>query len=315
MNYKPFFIFKFAHINTCFPTFFRKIKVNFIRERINTPDDDFLDIDWLKNNNSKVIVLCHGLEGSSRSKYIQATAKYFSEQGWDALAMNFRSCSGTLNKKPTFYHSGYTSDLELVLEKTKDYKELVIVGYSLGANLVLKYLGERDNYPENLLCGMAVSPPCDLYANSVQLNKPNNFIYRTFFTKKLKKKAINKSKIYPDLINENKIKKVKRINEFDDLVTAPLFGYKDSTDYYIQNSSKKFIPNIKIKTLIITPLDDPIMAPECYPYKEVKENSNILLETPKYGAHVGFSQLKNYPYYLEQRLYEYVKYIENPNNL
>ncbi|MGF6906481.1 YheT family hydrolase [Fusobacterium sp. PH5-44] len=310
MDYKPSFLFKFAHINTCFPTLFRKIKVHFTRERLITPDDDFIDIDWLKNHSNKVIVLCHGLEGSSSSKYIQATAKYFVEHGWDALAMNFRSCSGELNKKPSFYHSGYTSDLELVLEKAKDYKEVVIVGYSLGANLILKYLGERDNYPKNLLCGIAVSPPCDLYANSIKLNKSNNFIYRTFFTRKLKKKAIKKAKFYPDLFDKSKINRIKKITEFDDLVTAPLFGYKDSTDYYIQNSSKQFIPNIKIKTLILTPLDDPIMAPECYPYNEAKKNSNILLETPKYGAHIGFSQFNNYPYFLEKRLYEYVESIE-----
>lgn len=311
MEYNPPWIFKFAHINTCFPTFFRKIKIKFTRERINTPDGDFLDLDWYKNSNDKILILCHGLEGSSNSQYIHATAKYFGEKGWDTLAMNYRGCSGEMNKKPCLYHSGFTSDLELLIEKVKSYKKLAIVGYSLGGNLVLKYLGERNIYPDNLLCGMAVSAPCDLYANSLALKAPRNFIYRLFFVNKLRKKGIAKAKLYPFLFDENTITKLKYIDEFDTLITAPTFGFNDSTDYYKKMSSINFISNINIDTFILTPQDDPIMAPECYPYEEAKNNPHILLETPKYGGHVGFSQIKDYPYYLEQRLYEYVKSIED----
>lgn len=224
MEYKPSLIFKNAHINTCFPTLFRKINVSYTRERISTPDEDFLDIDWMKNGNTKVIVLCHGLEGSSRSKYIQGTARYFSERGWDILAMNYRGCSGELNKKVTFYHMGQTNDLETVLEKTKEYKELVIAGFSLGANLVLKYMGEREVYPDNLLCGMAVSPPCDLVSNSVAFRQPKNIIYRRYFVSKLKEKAAQKALLYPTKINMNLISKVVDIEDFDNLFTAPLNG-------------------------------------------------------------------------------------------
>lgn len=310
MEYKPSLIFKNAHINTCFPTLFRKINVSYTRERISTPDEDFLDIDWMKNGNTKVIVLCHGLEGSSRSKYIQGTARYFSERGWDILAMNYRGCSGELNKKVTFYHMGQTNDLETVLEKTKEYKELVIAGFSLGANLVLKYMGEREVYPDNLLCGMAVSPPCDLVSNSVAFRQPKNIIYRRYFVSKLKEKAAQKALLYPTKINMNLISKVVDIEDFDNLFTAPLDGYLDAIDYYEKTSSINFIPNIKKKTLILMPLDDPIMSKKCYPYKEAAENDYIELETPKYGGHVGFSSLFSKTYWLEKRLFEYVKNVE-----
>ena len=144
IEYKPCFLFRNKHINTCFPTLFRRINIEYERERIDTPDGDFLDLDWIKNGNDKIIVLCHGLEGSSRSKYIQGTARYFSERGWDVLAINYRGCSGEMNRKLTFYHMGYTEDLETALKKTSQYKKVVLAGFSLGANVVLKYLGERE---------------------------------------------------------------------------------------------------------------------------------------------------------------------------
>ena len=144
LEYKPCFLFQNKHINTCFPTLFRKINIEYKRERIDTPDGDFLDLDWIKNGNDKAIVLCHGLEGSSRSKYIQGAARYFSERGWDVLAINYRGCSGEMNRKLTFYHMGYTEDLETTLKETSQYKKVALVGFSLGANLVLKYLGERE---------------------------------------------------------------------------------------------------------------------------------------------------------------------------
>lgn len=310
MEYKPCFLFRNGHINTCFPTLFRKINVEYTRERIDTPDDDFLDIDWIKTGSSKVIVLCHGLEGSSRSKYIQAVGRYFSERGWDVLAVNYRGCSGELNKKITFYHMGYTQDIETVLEKTKEYNEMVLAGFSLGGNLILKYLGERSVYPENLVCGMAVSPPCELVSNSVNFRKKSNFIYRRYFLKQLKEKVAKKALMFPDKINMKLMDKVEDMEDFDTLFTAYFNGFLDGIDYYEKTSSINFIPDIKKPTLILTPLDDPIMSKECYPRKEAAANSFITLETPKYGGHVGFSSLFSRDYWLEKRLYEYVYDIE-----
>ena len=306
IDYKPNFIFKNKHINTCFPTLFRKINVSYKRERYDTYDGDFIDVDYIKNQNDKIIILCHGLEGSSKSKYIQGMSKYFSENGWDVGAINYRGCSGMMNKKVTFYHAGLTDDIKLIIEKCKNYKYIALAGFSLGANIVLKYLGTEKNIPDNLLCGACVSPPCEFFSSSEKLKKFENIIYRIKFLRSLKHKALEKAKIFPNLINTEKIKKCKTLEDFDAVFTGQFFGFKGLKDYYTKASSIKDIPNIKKPTYILMPLDDPIMGKECYPYKESLENNFITFETPKYGGHVGFSSFKHYPYITEKRIFDFV---------
>ncbi len=310
MDYRPSFIFKNGHINTCFPTIFRKIEVKYRRERINTPDLDFLDIDWIKKGNNKVIVLCHGLEGSSKSKYIQGMAKYFSERGWDILAMNYRGCSGEINKKIKFYNMGQIEDLEEVLKKTEDYKKVVLAGFSLGGGLVLNYLGSKKTLPTNIHCAMAVSAPCDPLGSARTFVKKENRIYRDYFMKKLKSKIVEKNILNPGKINLDGILECKTIEEFDDIFTAPQYGYRDALDYYEKVSPKHSIPNIKIPTLILMAEDDPIMSESCYPIKEAKKNKKITLEITKYGGHVGYARLFGEHYWLEERLFEFVTEIE-----
>ncbi|WP_027128052.1 YheT family hydrolase [Fusobacterium perfoetens] len=310
IEYKPNWLFKHKHINTCFPTLFRKIKLDYTeREKINTFDGDILYINWVKNNNKKLLILCHGLEGSSKSKYIQGHGKYFSERGWDIIAINYRGCVGE-NQKPSAYHGGLTDDLKLLIEeKGKDYEIVVIGGFSLGGNIVLKYLG-TETYPKNLKCGFAVSPPCDFFSSNNQLKKPENKIYSIRFLKKLKNKCEEKYQNHPEwrkFINIEKIRESKTIEEFDDAYTGRFFGFNGYKDYYSKVSSKKNIVNISIPTYILTPLDDPMMGKECYPYEEANQNKNITLETPTYGGHVGFASFKDYPYILEEKTYEFVR--------
>ena len=310
LDYKPSFLFRNGHINTCFPTMFRKIEVKYRRERINTPDLDFLDIDWIKNGNRKVIVLCHGLEGSSRSKYMQGVAKYFSTRGWDILAMNYRGCSGEVNKKIKFYNMGQIEDLDEVLKKTRDYEKVVLVGFSLGGGLVLNYLGRKKELPENILCAIAVSAPCDPFGSAKTFLKKENKIYTKYFMDKLKRKIVEKSVIYPGKINVDKILKCKTIEEFDEYFTAPQYGYRDALDYYEKVSPRKIIPFIKIPTLILMAEDDPIMSESCYPVKEARKNKHIDLQITKYGGHVGYANLFGEHYWLEERLFEYVDSVE-----
>lgn len=309
MDYKPNFLFKNKHINTCFPTIFRNIEVEYRRERINTPDLDFLDIDWIKNGNNKVIVLCHGLEGSSKSKYIQGMAKYFSERGWDILAMNYRGCSGEVNKKIKFYNMGQIEDLEEVLKKTSDYKKVVLAGFSLGGGLILNFLGKNKIIPKNLLCAIAVSAPCDPFGSAQTFLKKENKIYNNYFMKKLKRKIKEKSIIYPGKINIDRVLSSKTIEEFDNFFTAPQYGYRDALDYYEKVSPKKAIPFIKIPTLILMAEDDPIMSESCYPIKESRKNKHISLEITKYGGHVGYANLFKDHYWLEERIFEYIETI------
>lgn len=307
IDYKPCFIFKNRHINTCFPTLFRKIDVSYERERYDTYDGDFIDVDYIRNGNDKLIILCHGLEGSSQSKYIKGTAKYFSERGWDIAAINYRGCSGEMNRKVTFYHAALTDDIKLVIEKSNKYKIIALAGFSLGANMILKYIGTEKNLSEKLKCVAVVSPPCEFFSSSIKLKKFENIIYRKKFLKTLKEKAIEKSKIFPDeKIDVEAIKKSKNIADFDAAFTSRFFGFKGLDDYYTKASSIKDIINIKIPTYILMPKDDPIMGKECYPIEEAKQNNFITLEMPKYGGHVGFSSFKHYPYKLEERIYEFI---------
>ena len=314
IDYKPNWLFKFKHINTCFPTLFRKIKVDYSeRERLTTYDGDFIDIDWIKNGNDKLVILCHGLEGSSRSKYIQAHAKYFSERNWDVIALNYRGCT-VVNLKPYAYHGGMIEDLKLIIEeKGKNYKEIVLGGFSLGGNMVLKYLG-TEKLPDNLICGFAVSPPCDFMSSNKKINNPENNIYCKRFLTKLKNKCQRKYESHlewHDLIDIEKIKKAKNIEEFDEAYTGKFFGFKGAKDYYLKVSSKQNIIDIPVPTYILMPLDDPMMGEGCYPFEESKKNKNITFETPKYGGHVGFSSFDDYPYVLEKSIYNFVKNVKN----
>lgn len=307
MDYKPSLLFRSGHLSTCFPTIFRKVEIKYERERIDTSDGDFLDIDWVKNNNQSVLVLCHGLEGSSNSNYIKGIAKYFSARNWDILVMNYRGCSGEMNKKIKFYNMGQIEDLALVLDKTKGYKKVVLAGFSLGGGLVLNYLGKTKEYTENLKCAIAVSAPCDAYGSSKKFDEKGNLIYRKYFLNKLKSKMEAKLKIYPDNEKLKEGLKANSIEEFDNLFTSAVYGYKDAVDYYNHVSANKVLKYIKIPTLILMAKDDPIMSDSCYPVEESKENKNITLQITKYGGHVGYVQLGKESYWLEERMYEYIK--------
>ncbi|SJZ69318.1 hypothetical protein SAMN02745174_01282 [Cetobacterium ceti] len=314
-NYIPAFLFKNKHINTCYPTLFRKVHVDYSRERIVTPDNDFLDIDWVKNNNNKLLILCHGLEGSSESPYMKGMAKYYSALGWDILAMNYRGCSGELNKQPIFYNCGFTKDLEYLIEINSHYDKIALSGFSLGANIILKYLGERKKYPKNLLCAAVVSPPMDMEACSKRIKSFSNALYKTKFLKTLKEKVIEKNKLYPgiyrDAVNLKRFSMVSELDEFDDIFTAPIHGYLDAHEYYEKNSSLFLLDNIKIPTYILTPLDDPIMANSCYPYEKCNKNEFLTFETPEYGGHVGFSKLNDDAYWHEEKISEFFEVCES----
>lgn len=310
MEYIPNFLFKNRHISTIYPNLFRKIDLKYTRERIFTEDNDFLDIDWVKNGNEKLIILCHGLAGNSKSKYILGTGKYFSDRGWDILAMNYRGCSGEMNKNIFFYSMGQIKDLETILNKCYKYKKIVLIGFSLGAVLILNYLGKNMKYPDNLISAIAVAPPCDVYGSSIQLENSSNFIYKNYFLKKLKKKINEKLKIFPEmnnLINVKKLLKIKSLVEFDEHFTAKIYGYKDAKEYYEDVKPLKYLNSISVPTLILMAKDDPIMSESCFPKVEDIDNKYINLDITKYGGHVGYGSIFSNEYWLEKRIYNFVK--------
>ncbi len=280
------------HLQTVFPTLFRRVDgVSYNRERITTADSDFIDIDISSVGAERAVILSHGLEGSSDRHYMRGMTKAFNSRGWDSVAFNFRGCSGEMNRVAAMYHSGKTEDLHTVIEhvlNTRRYKSLTIAGFSLGGNLTLKYAGERGNsiLPQ-IKCAIGISAPCDLVSSTAEIEKMKNIIYAKRFLSSLVKKVKEKEHLLPPGISRD-YETVKTIRIFDDRYTAPLHGFVDAMDYYRKCSSRRFIAQTAIPTLILNAKDDPILGPDCFPYEEAMNSSKLFLEVPERGGHMGF---------------------------
>jgi len=314
--YRTPLFFKWPHINTIYPNIFRHVKLNKPhRERIGTPDNDFLDLDWYHQGAGTLVIISHGLEGNSERQYILGMVQAVLRAGWDALAWNFRGCSGEINKQPYFYHSGFTTDLNTIVRHTaaeQQYEKIALVGSSMGGNLTLKYLGEAvyKPHPVELQAAVAYSVPTDLHSSSIKLAARQNKIYMRRFLKKLEKKIIQKSRLYPELVSAEGYQDIKNFKDFDDRYTAPLNGFANAEDYWRQSSSKQFIQHIEIPTLIFNAADDPFLTPECHPVAESKANPHCRLEVTRYGGHVGFVQLNEYnEYWSEWRAINFLKHV------
>ena len=314
-DHQPSFIFRNGHFSTIYSA---KLRISpsliQIRERVTLPDNDFIDIDWsyAKKPTKKAAILLHGLEGNAQRIYIKGAAKALLSDYWDIAAINFRGCSGEDNTMYQSYHSGKTDDLESIINHIleKDhYQEIVLVGFSLGANLLLKYLGERENIPKEIKKGVAISAPTSLRGSLERLNKPENWPYRTVFLISLRNKYQLKMKQYPDKMCASDLKKIKTLKDFDDIYTSKAHGFKDAYDYYQRNSSNQFLPNIKVPVLILNAKNDSFLSPDCFPFDIAKNSKHIFLETPLYGGHVGF-HVSNDTYYSEKRTVLFLKDIK-----
>ncbi len=311
-DYKAPIYLSNGHTQTLYPTFFRKIKPNFdYRERISTSDDDFLDIDWVKTDSKKCVIVSHGLEGHSKRWYISGMSKHLSQNGYDICAWNFRGCSGEVNKSLKTYHSGFTQDLDEVVQHIlPNYDEIYLVGFSMGGNLSLKYIGERsENLNSKIKKCVVFSVPTDLKDSCYALQKKSNLIYMKRFLVDLKGKLEEKKKLYPAEISTENFNEIKSFIDFDNRYTAPLNGFKNSDDYCEQCSSKQFIPSIKIPTLIVNALNDPFLQEKCYPIAECENHPNVYLEMPKSGGHIAFIS-NGGVYYSEKRTLEF---LQDPN--
>ncbi len=295
MSYQVSGIKRSGHFQTVFPTLFRRVdSVTWQRERIDTPDDDFIDLDWLAPAQSRLVILCHGLEGSSDTHYMKGMARACVANGWDVLAYNFRGCSGEPNRRAASYHSGSSDDIALVINHalaTSRYQKLALIGFSLGGNQVLKYLGEPRNDRPNELCGgVAISPPCDLAACADTLTQPQNWIYQNRFLRSLEDKInIKRQLVEKELGPINQIR-CSTIREFDDRFVGPLNGFKDADDYYYHSNSRQFLPTISKPSLLISAFNDPLLPQNCYPPEEEINNSLLTLNYTRHGGHVSFMQ-------------------------
>ena len=303
--------FRNGHTQSIYPTLFRDVSdVQYRRERMETPDGDFLDLDWIKNSQIRLAIIAHGLEGSSESRYMKGMARALSAAGWDVAAWNFRGCSGELNRFPRGYHSGATEDLDSVISYALDqqgYQEIVLVGFSIGGNKVLKYLGERSPRSE-LKAAVAISVPCDLAAGAHKLSLPSNYIYMRRFLKFLGRNIRARAEQWPDTISTEGFEAIKTFREFDARYTAPLNGFSSAEDYWRRCSCKQFLETIETPTLLITAEDDPFLTPSCFPVTEAQANPNFHLELAKSGGHSGFVEFnKDGLYWTERRALEFFK--------
>jgi uncharacterized protein len=299
---RPVFLFS-AHLETIYPALLRKVNgVVYERERIRTPDDDFLDLDWLKQGAARVVIISHGLEGNTSRAYVKGMAQAFYHQNFDVLTWNFRGCSGEVNKQLRFYHSGATDDLDHVIHHAiqKGYKEIRLIGFSLGGNMTLKYLGEKDA-PAEITKAAVFSVPMDLHSSCLRISKRSNWIYSNRFLNSLKTKVIAKAPMWQEL-DVADIHKIKTLIDFDDRYTAPLHGFLNAVDYYQRCSSIHFVESIKTPTLIVNAQNDPFLSEKCYPRRQLKAHSFVRFEDPGFGGHVGFAQFsKNGLYWSEER--------------
>ncbi|MCO7185579.1 alpha/beta fold hydrolase [Tenacibaculum sp. XPcli2-G] len=311
-TFSPSLPFKSAHFNTVYRPLFMKDTIEYNRKRVTTWDADFIDLDFSIVESKSLVLLIHGLEGSSQSNYMIRTSNHLNNIGFDTVCMNLRGCSGEDNLLLETYHSGKTDDVEFIikhLNSNYNYENIIIIGFSLGGNLTLKFLGEYNNIPSEIKGGIAVSVPVDLTSSQAELNKLKNKIYLNEFLRTMKLKLLQKAEKFPDFqLNKELLFKANKFRHLEKQYTVPVFGFKSSEDYWEKASAKPFIPEIKVPTLLINALDDSFLSKECYPIKEAKNMKNFYLSTPNYGGHVGFissfSNTENR--WLEQRISKFI---------
>lgn len=310
MNYSPPFLLFNPHLETIYPALVRRVSLQpYTRERITTPDNDFLDLDWLRQGSQKLVIVSHGLEGNTHRAYIKGMARVFFQNGFDVLTWNYRGCSGEMNRQLRFYHSGATDDLNTVVEHAlsqQTHQEIYLVGFSLGGNLTLKYLGENRTRTSLIKKAVAFSVPVDLHTSCIQISKPGNWVYSNRFLKSLKKKVLEKVQSIKEL-DVRGLDQVKTLMEFDDHFTGPVHGFKNAIDYYQQSSALRYMSGISVPTLLVNAKNDPFLSPECFPVEQFKQHEFIHIETPKHGGHVGFARFnRDNIYWSEERALRFI---------
>jgi len=287
----PFWLIN-EHWETILPGFLRKPKpLSYTRERMITSDGDFLDLDFVYGQNQKILILSHGLEGHSDKYYMRGMARYFIQKGWDTLSWNCRSCGSEINITPKLYHHGATSDLDEVIKYTssKGYKQILLIGFSLGGSLVVKYLGENtDQVADQVIGGIAFSIPFQLGSCAKKMSEPGNKFYLNRFLTKLKNKIKVKARQFPEIFDLHGIDAITNFYEFDTKYSAPLNGFNLAEEFYAHASAGNYIEGICLPVLVVNSLNDPMFPEDCYPYDAAESHAYFHLETPKKGGHLGY---------------------------
>ncbi len=314
-SFKPAWWLPGPHLQTLWGALIRRNQhkgLQITRERIELSDGDFIDLDWTGQKGQPIVVILHGLEGSAQSSYAHGLLKVFSQhKNWRAVVMHFRGCSGEQNRLPRFYHSGDTADLNTVINLLRERElnmPISAVGVSMGGNVLLKWLGETGRQ-NPLVAAVAVSTPFELRQSVLRLRNGFSRVYDRHLLNRLRKKINEKFSMQVSPIALPTRKSLRTVNDFDELVTAPLHGFQNANDYYEKSSSRQFIKFIKIPTLLLQAKDDPFMFPDVIPKKD-ELSPSVILEATDQGGHVGFVMGK-FPwrpcYWLEQRIPEFLE--------
>lgn len=295
-SYRPPWWYRGRHLQTLWGPLFRKLgRPPLRRERLHTPDGDFLDLDWLSPAppDAPLVVILHGLEGSSLSHYVAGLLREAARLGLGAVVLNFRSCSGELNRAPRLYHSGETSDLGWVVSRLLERRPAArvgLAGVSLGGNVALKWLGELgEGAPVPVAAAAAISTPFDLAACAGALDVGlSRSLYTENFLRTLKAKIRAKADLYDGLVDLRAALKARTFTEYDRVVTAPLYGFSDERDYWRRSSSGPFLSAIRRPTLLINAVNDPFIPPEALPRDAVAQSPWLRAAFVPEGGHAGF---------------------------
>ncbi|CAH2897501.1 MAG: Hydrolase, alpha/beta fold family [uncultured Paraburkholderia sp.] len=297
------------HVQTIVPSLFaRRPAVSFRRERWDTPDGDFIDVDWVRHDDlpapvitsdaarqtpaadAPLLVLFHGLEGSSASHYASTLMAAAREYGWHGVVPHFRSCSGALNRLPRFYHLADSNEVDWILRRLRAAHRgpLVAAGVSLGGNVLLRWLGERRAEAASVVAAAAaISTPIDVHTGGRALSQGFGMIYTRSFLKTLKQKADQKLVQFPGLFDRDAMLASRTMYEFDNVVTAPLHGFLDTDEYWSVATTRPLLPHIQVPTLVLNARNDPFLPAEALPSRH-EVSAAVELDQPRHGGHAGF---------------------------
>jgi predicted alpha/beta-fold hydrolase len=310
--FKPAWWLPGPHLQTLWPTFSRsqQKKLPLIRERIELPDGDFVDLDWMNQSTQPIVLLLHGLEGSANSPYMQGMLRALEKNNWRAVVMHFRGCSGEPNRFTHAYHSGETGDISAVvdlLRQREPHTPIAAIGFSLGGNVLLKWLGETHT-SNPLTAAVAVSVPFQLSEVATRLEKGFSRVYQWHLLKSLREKMREKFLSQKNTEEHNSLADITTLRQFDEKVTAPLHGFNGANDYYEKCSSRQFLKTIAVPTLLLQAEDDPFMTDKVIPDKNELSATTEMIVTD-HGGHVGFVEGK-FPwrpeYWLERCVPEFI---------
>lgn len=293
--YRCPFLLRGEHVETIVPNLSRRrFRVDYRRERVELEDGDFIDLDFAKNVSSESSDTCvlalHGLEGSSDAPYVKSLAKALKGLPWDLVAMNMRGCSGEDNRSVRFYHSGETGDLREALRFLDGkYRRVFLFGFSLGGNVVLKYLGESPAEVSSLVSGaVAISAPVDLEGSALKIGEKGNRVYMRRFIRLLSEKVEAKAQVYPEELDAKGVRNLQSFQAFDGRYTAPLNGFESAEDYWRKCSASNWLEDIRVPSLLINARNDPFLSEGCFPEDAVRENESLYSVFTDKGGHLGF---------------------------